>query len=162
MRAATPKTRELARELRDEGLSYLQIADRLSVAKGSVYRWLNPDVAKRYRDSDNASPKRRAAKRSWENAHDRGVCACGAIMAVGAGRRGFGRCWSCECAARRDARDARRDQIAALYREGGTLAIIAGELDSTTGSIGVELARMRADGWDLPYRRAGWKAKATA
>lgn len=50
-------------------------------------------------------------------------------------------------------REARREQIAALWDDGHDVVAIAEALGSTKGSIGVEMTLMRHDGWDLPYRR---------
>lgn len=47
---------------------------------------------------------------------------------------------------------ARREKIAELWREGLTLKQIAAELSSTANAIGTDIARMRAAGYDLPYR----------
>lgn len=49
---------------------------------------------------------------------------------------------------------ARRDHIAALYRDGQPLAVIATQMDSTVGSIATTLSSMRADGAELPRRAA--------
>ena len=48
--------------------------------------------------------------------------------------------------------DARRVEIQRLWSEGASLKTIGVALDSTSNSVGVEIARMRADGWDLPHR----------
>jgi IS30 family transposase len=48
----------------------------------------------------------------------------------------------------------RRLQIQRLWLDGLPTAEIAVALGSTTGSISVEINRMRGLGWDLPFRRA--------
>lgn len=49
----------------------------------------------------------------------------------------------------------KRATIFALWRDGATIAEIAAALDTTPGTIGVEMSRMRLLGWSLP-RRGHW------
>lgn len=48
----------------------------------------------------------------------------------------------------------RRATILQMWNEGASLKEIAQALDSTPGSVSVSISRMRAKGYELPYRRA--------
>jgi hypothetical protein len=52
----------------------------------------------------------------------------------------------------RAATNTRRSEIRRLWLRGASAREIAEDLGSTAKSIGVEITRMRRDGWDLPYR----------
>jgi DNA-binding CsgD family transcriptional regulator len=130
------------------------IADELGVSVSTVWNALHPEAVRERSRRGNA--RRAAVKRAWENEHDRHPCACGALMGAGAHRAGATRCERCERAARIAAKNERWAQIAALYLSGIPLRDIAVELNTTTNALSTHLACMRADGWDLPYRRAGW------
>lgn len=58
-------------------------------------------------------------------------------------------------------REARREEIAALWHEGFDADTIAARLGSTRNSITMEITCMRRDGWKMPYRRTG-RADAVA
>lgn len=94
---------------------------------------------------DNA--KRAAAKRAWENEHDRGTCACGQPMAVGARRKGYVLCRSCRHAARRAERIARAQLISERWAAGLSLAELAREIGMSETSLGVEMLHIRRNGW---------------
>jgi hypothetical protein len=81
-------------------------------------------------------------------AHNYERCACGNQM-----KRDARRCRECYDGEREERVQARRHYIAWHWAAGMTLREIADGLDSTTGSVQVEIHRMRRDGWDLPYRR---------
>lgn len=151
MTAAMDARRAEAQRLRDEGLTYREIADRLGYNHAeSVRRLLHPDMARELARRDNA--KRSGAKRAWEREHDRGTCPCGAVMCVGAARKGYVLCRDCHDEVVAVGQAMRDERIAELWAQGRTLREIASELDSTPSSIGVALCRMRTNGWDLPYR----------
>ena len=44
-------------------------------------------------------------------------------------------------------------KVEKMWREGRTMSFIAKKLDWTTNQLGVQMAYMRAAGWDLPHRR---------
>jgi transposase len=147
-----------ARELREQGWSYAAIARQLGVSESTPRTWCNPEWAKEQARKSNA--KRGPAKRAWENEHDRGTCAtCGEPTVASASRKNVRLCRDCWTEAEHREQTLRRERIAALWCEGQTLTEIAAALDSTPASIGVTLAHMREDGWDLPYRRAGNAAR---
>ena len=58
-----PEREEQARALREQGLTYEQIADALGTSKGTAWRWSNPDAAERWRD---AAERWRAQSRAWK------------------------------------------------------------------------------------------------
>ena len=86
-------------------------------------------------------------KRQWDQ-ENRKVCACGRRT----GDSQTERCNVCARAEKRAGRDLRRQMIAELWGEGASLKGIADALGTTPRTVGVEMARMRADGWALPYR----------
>jgi transposase len=135
------------------GESPYVVGPDLGVSKSTVYAWVYPE---RYSE---ARPARAAQKRQWENEHDRARCHCGALMGAGAHRQGIVQCQACHKKAERHAKTVRRDTIAQMWQEGMTLTAIAQRLGSTVNSIGTAITHMRAEGWDLPYRRAD-KTKA--
>lgn len=143
-----------ARRLRAAGLTLAQIANRLGYAQpASAWALLHPDETRARRARDNA--RRAPARRAWENEHDRGVCACGATMAVGTRRRGFEVCRDCYEETMAVGTAMRCERIAELWSRGLTQREIAAELHSTPSSINTTMARMRRSGWDLP-RRYNW------
>lgn len=62
-------------------------------------------------------------------------------------------CEECSRAFIARAKRLRAEDIAALWREGRTLQEIANLLGTTKGAVGVAVVKLRAEGWDLPYRR---------
>ena len=76
-----------------------------------------------------------------------GVCIrCGDPMGIGVHD---GVCKPCEAAAVH----ARRARVCGWWRDGLTLRQIAGRLGWTPNHLRAEVNRMRAAGYDLPYRR---------
>lgn len=141
-----------ARRLRTQGLSYPRIAELIDAPTSTVWVWLNP----------GSEARRGPAKRAWENANDRGRCACGAAMGVGAKRRGSGVC--AECRREMDAvgRAWRQQTIYELWHQGASLHEIAAALSTKRPSIGSEVTHMRKIGWDLPYRHQPKPDRAVA
>jgi hypothetical protein len=102
-------------------------------------------------DENGISPEARVGrrgeqKRRWDEAA-RHRCACGALIWAKDDR-----CRTCYDAERRAARDLRRAMIADLWGRGATRRTIAAAIGTTPGTIGVEVIRMRHDGWDLAKR----------
>ncbi len=151
----TAEKRAEARRLRDEGLTLDQIATRMGYAhaSGATRLLMHPETLRARNRRSNAT--RAAAKRAWENEHDRGKCACGAALTIGARRRGTATCRSCYVEIQTVGRAMRQERIAEMWAAGETLRSIADALGATAKSIGSEMARMRAAGWDLP-RRHNW------
>lgn len=138
-----------ARRLRAEGLPLRQIAERLGYAGSSgVWVLLHPDEAKARGVRDNA--RRAAAKRAWENEHNRRACPCGALMGARADV-----CRACHDEMVAVGRAMREEQIAELWSQGYKLREIAAALDSNKDSVRCAMAKMRRSGWDLP-RRYNW------
>lgn len=54
----------------------------------------------------------------------------------------------------------RRNAIQERWMAGESIRQIASAIGSTPNSVGVEMARMRADGWELPFRYHRAKAAA--
>ena len=148
---------ELAKELREQGRTYREIAEELGERwSTTIHRWLHPEkLAEENR-------RRRAAKRQWENAQ-RALCpGCGEPMGAGSAmpsRQDRELCRKCCFQAKEEAREGRDQLIALLWNRGLTLAEIADRLDSTTNSIGVAVNRLRDEGYELPYRRANKRPK---
>lgn len=105
-----------------------------------------------------------ARKRAWEHAPEqRSTCEiCGVLLQAGSRTRGNHRCQPHERLYRRLRLAARRAVIEQMYRRGEPYTAIAARLGSTVNAVGVEMARMRNEGWDLPYRRPGWNRTAAA
>lgn len=150
-----------AQRLRAGGLTLQQIADRLGYrhAESATRLLRDPSVQAEMTRRDNA--KRNAAKRAWEREHDRAVCPCGAAMGVGAARKGATVCRECHVEQVALGRAMRCERIADMWAQGCTLREIAEALDSAVHSIGASMSRMRAAGWDLPYRH-NWSAEGLA
>jgi hypothetical protein len=91
-------------------------------------------------------------KRRWDR-DNRERCRCGEPMWQA------DRCRECFERERDDATFARRQTIAGLFNDGASLKAIAEFMDSTVASIGVELVRMRRDGWNVPPRGPGGRAR---
>ncbi len=94
-------------------------------------------------------------KREWDRAQPRAKCACGATLGIDSARLGRARCQECYQAPRRAAREERFDLIAKMWAEGATHQEIADALGYVCNGIGVQVARARAAGWDLPARSSG-------
>jgi DNA-binding NarL/FixJ family response regulator len=92
-------------------------------------------------------------KRACESAHRATCIDCGTALTTGSAWRGHVRCRSCHVAHVNEQTVARRLEIQRLWHEGLRAREIAAAMGSTTGSIGVEIRRMRIAGWDLPFRR---------
>ncbi len=100
-----------------------------------------------------AQERENARKRRWENEHDRKRCPCGALRSPCAHRkRPDGLCRACRDEVRLVGQAMRRERIAEMHAAGSPLVTIAAFAGVTRGALGVEIAQMRRDGWDVPYR----------
>lgn len=125
----------LCHKLKGEGLSVREIANRTGIARATVGDFLLGDEH-RHAVQDARAPKCPDCGEPMRNFHP---------------GRPSRRCGSCVSAEATE----KREQIAAMWTEGKTIPAIAEAIGTTPDTIGVEMCRMRADGWDLPYRRIG-------
>jgi transposase len=149
-----------ARELRVQGMSYAAVGDALGVEKSTAMRWLNPERTREWVRRSNA--KRAAAKLAWQHAHRMACPNCGDSMGLGSSMKSkqTETCRRCRFTKLRSERETRRSRIAAMWNAGKTATEIAEALDSTPGSISVELTRMRHDGWSVPPHYAARREAA--
>lgn len=144
-------------------MTFQEVADILGVSRSTAHRLLDsgfPTKDKAYKDRHREQIQ--ARDRAYGRAN-RGTCLrCSGPMGIG--RPHDGVCQSCVSTVRHE----RCLQIVAWWAEGLSWADIAAELGWTMGHMSVEMDRMRAAGYDLPYRyrvgrRAGRKhERATA
>lgn len=134
-----------ARQLRARGWKYRDIASHLGLRDyQAIWRHLNPERQR------TIEQRRQAEKNAWSDANYHKPCPrCGTPIR----KNRHGVCQSCRTELDNAQRRSRRSLIAELWRQGKLIREIASALDSTPGSIGAEMAHMRADGWDLPHRR---------
>jgi transposase len=145
-----------ARTLRKKGLKYREIGARLGISTKLAWEWVNPEKVQA------TNRRRRRAKREWERhwlASDasRAICArCGKKMGRGSARPHLqernARAVESQQRTCSGCAEDRRELTIALYREGLPLKVIADRLDTTINSLGVDLVRLRKQGYDLPYR----------
>jgi transposase len=152
-----------ARELRERGLSYRHIGERLGVTNSCVAKWLNPERTREWNRRSEAKPERKAAKRAHEK-QSRAMCACGNPMGQGSGYPGYryNQCDECRVLEERERVDERAQRIVAWWAEGETLKQIASRLGWTVGHLSQEFDRLRGRGYELPYRRKSGTKNATA
>jgi DNA-binding CsgD family transcriptional regulator len=140
-----PEWHAEAKRLRAEGLMLKEIAERLGRPRSTVHAAVT-----------DINARRRAYKRSWDRENYRGTCErCGGLTA----HRHRGRlCRACEDQRRAEPVHARAERIVAWWAEGLTLAEIGARLGWSKGHLSMEMHRLRAKGYDLPYRRVPRKA----
>ena len=141
MKACDPGLRELALELRAEGLSYLRIGRALGVSTSTARRWTRPGYA------DHSRAVSREAKR-----RRRGVCeVCGAETRYN-GHRGIGVSAQCiRCQARERGRERRghspiAERAVAFLATPHHFAEIADHLGISKGYVSELLDRLRRYG----------------
>jgi len=135
-----PEWHAEAKQLRAEGLMYREIAERLGRPLSTVQDAVT-----------GGNARRRAAKRAWEREHYRGTCErCGGLTGK---RHREHLCWSCWIAQEQERVHPRAEQIVAWWAEGLALAEIRERLGWSKGHLSMEMHRLRAKGYDLPYRR---------
>lgn len=145
-----------ARELIANGATYASAGQEVGVAPNTAWYWLHPEAVQ----ADNAA--RHKYKLAWSRENNRAQCPCGSLAGIGSrlSWQHQGLCQACRRDVRTVGRAWRCQEIYEMWHEGFTLLGIALELDSTVGSINVEIVRMRQEGWDMPYRRQPRKARA--
>jgi biotin operon repressor len=96
--------------------------------------------------------RRGEQKRRWDK-ENRQPCSdgCGKFVWHGATR-----CLDCRIAADHEKSIARRREIQRRWSSGETRKEIATALGSTKNAIGTAISSMRQEGWDVPYRHAGY------
>ena len=152
-----------ALRLREQGLTYREIGERIGRTTGTVsstitrltnaeYREAERARSRAYKDRNRASV--RASNLEYRDRRATGRCACGQRISDSGNI-----CGTCKRSA---AAERRRERIAGLWAQGLTEAQVAAELGITHGSIRVEMARMRRAGWDLPCRYPANEAKRQA
>lgn len=146
-----------ARAMRARGQSFRQIGDEFGVSHEWVRVLIGSEpVDKTCRECE--TPFRttrlqqvyctRSCAIAGSNARERGVCACGNRTASKATV-----CHECDMRGRQTKADVRRTRIAEMWTAGYSMKDIAEVIGTTTNALGGELVRMRAAGWDLPFRR---------
>lgn len=150
-----------ALELREQGLSYGQIAKRLKRNKSTVGKtiWRHLVDADRVERDRAASRRWKAANRNRLQAYDREydvthrkVCKeCGGETSR---QNHCGLCLACLNGKRRRDLDAEAKVIETLWAEGVPFAEIARRVGRTKGSLAGTMDRLRHMGYDLPYRYA--------
>lgn len=137
-------------------MSQNEIARRCGVTQPAVSKFFNPDAAREYNRHDFSSPEGRARRRRWaRSANGRGACVeCGGQKGIGSGAK-HDRCDGCHKAAQRRVVLERALEIERLWKDGRSLKEIAAHFDWSVNHVGVEIVRIRQNGWaDLPYRHA--------
>lgn len=105
-----------AKELREEGLTYREIGERISESNSVAWGFCNPDARRAINKRDNA--KRRAARRQWEE----GECpGCGGRLANAYRSE---RCRECQREAQRRETRERVEHFIELREAGHTNAEI--------------------------------------
>lgn len=141
-------------ELREQGLTYREIGLRVGHPTGSVSstirRLTDPEYADQSRTislrwKDNNREHNRARDVAYLDARAASHCKCGQRI-MDADTEECGRCCS-----QRIARE-RADRIVAHWASGATLKQIAATEGMTKNWVGVEINRLRSEGYDLPYR----------
>lgn len=133
-----------AQRMREEGATYREIAEAFSASITTIYRWLNPERTRPYRNGRACNPQRaRDYDRAYREAHKAECPQCGTKM-----KPESGLCISCH----EDRRDARARKIEKWWEEGLTGPEICTRLGWTKEHLAVEMHRMREMGYSLPYR----------
>ena len=145
---SSPAWHAEAKRLREEGLSYREIGELFGVTPSAAAKACNRE---RYRELNrqwNAQPERKAAKRRWAQENP-GTCE---VCGVRTQRKSHSRCFEHHIV--REQRRVRAEWIVARWAEGWTGRQIAEALGWSPDHLGVEIDRLRKEGYDLPYRRS--------
>jgi DNA-binding CsgD family transcriptional regulator len=133
-----PEWHDEAKRLRAEGLMLKEIGARLGRPVQTVHAAVTEENA-----------RRRAYKEAWRREHYRGTCErCGGPTE----RRRVRLCRPCWVAQEKERVHPRAEQIVAWWAEGRTLAEIGERLGWSKGHLSMEMHRLRAKGYDLPFR----------
>jgi len=134
-----PEWHAEAKRLRAEGLMPKEVSARLGRPLSTVQDAVTGQAA-----------RRRAFKQAWEREHYKGTCErCGGATGK---RRRVRLCWPCWVAQRREPVHARAERIVAWWTEGLTYPEIGERLGWSKDHVSVEMHRLRAKGYDLPFR----------
>jgi hypothetical protein len=142
---------EKAQKLRDDGLTYREIAERMGCSIPVARRLVNPESLQRKYAYDKAwKDRNREHVRAVDRAYRRTVRAtctsCEGQMGIGSKADGI--CLEC----RKDTYHLRCLRIERLWAEGKTFPELMAEFGWNEGRLSVEIHRMRDYGYDLPYR----------
>lgn len=144
-----------AQALRAQGLKYREIGARMGETKDQAWKRCNRESANAHTRAykERTRGERRAYDRRYGDEHRAECPHCGHVYGSGSGTKGgaakridFTRCPGC--------RNERRDWIVCMWDGGAAAAEMAEALGWSKGHLTVEMVAMRADGYDLPYRRA--------
>lgn len=128
--------------LREEGLSYREIGERLGVSKSCAQRWVKPEWARERGRIDNA--KRRAAKFAWES----GSCPrCGGHLGD---RHRSDQCGNCEREDRRRKARERAERYIQMRSEGLLNREIAERENVSPNIVAVALSKATRYGLTVP------------
>lgn len=137
-------------------------AEAHGLTYGGAWKRLNRERAKEFNRRDWKRPGRTEQKAKSAATAGAAACVdCGTLRAS-AKWQGHSRCDACERAAVQAAANVRRVEIERLWNEGLSIAEIAARLDSTPGSVGATVVRMRDAGWNVPLRHHGMFAERRA
>lgn len=163
-----PRWAHQARQCLRAGYSWAKAGEAVGKTDAGVRYWLEPGfrerVYARHKEWRQRNPERdRASARAWkhrnkervravDNAYRadparRGRCReCGGLMGIGCFKDGI--CQPC----RTDIAEQRRWALIKMWNGGATIREMAAALDTTLNTMGVWMARLRADGYPLPHR----------
>lgn len=146
-----------AKALREQGLTYREIGERLDVTSHCAWEWLHPDRVREKNRRQNAKPQRKRAKRAWEA----GQCTrCGGRVAAAKRKEATGLCDACAKADKTQAARERTERFIERRREGLLNTDIAAEEGCEPHVVALVLSRAGRYGLAVPpspyYRnRAG-------
>lgn len=82
---------------------------------------------------------------------------CGTRLSAGSGWKKRQRCVECYVAHCARARRKKNARLVELWNAGHPLKEMARILGTTPGTVSVQMARAKKEGYEFPFRRAGWK-----
>jgi transposase len=144
-----------AKRLKAEGLRHREIAERFGCTTSAVTKMLNPNVTE-WNRRDSARPERKAAKAQWNRDNPPRCPECG--RPKGNHTKLCQDCWDAHESERLHARATR---IVDWWAEGLSLREIGARLGWTANHVQVQIHKLRAAGYPLPYRYR-WNRKVAA